>query len=101
MSDCRSGGRELDPGPVPYFCGDYEIISMVILLPSSEIISTVPLIHSRRAVVSQKPKFDHGPGPYFGGDNEIISMVILLPSADSFKKVCCQLHAKVCAQSTG
>ena len=34
-------------------------------------------------------------------DHEIISTVILLPSAESFKKGCCQLHAKVCAQSTG
>ena len=34
-------------------------------------------------------------------DHDIISTVILLSSADSFKKVCCQLHAKVCAQITG
>ena len=34
-------------------------------------------------------------------DHEIISTVILLPSADSFKKGCCQLRAKVCAQITG
>ena len=36
-------------------------------------------------------------------DHAIISMVILLPSADSiwFKKGCCQLQMKVCAQSTG
>ena len=34
-------------------------------------------------------------------DLEIISTVVLLPSADSFKKGCCQLQAKVCAQSTG
>ena len=34
-------------------------------------------------------------------DYEIISTVILLPSAESFKKDCCQLQAKVCAQSTG
>ena len=34
-------------------------------------------------------------------DREIISMVILLPSAESFKKGCCQLQAKVYAQSTG
>ena len=33
-------------------------------------------------------------------DHVIISTVILLPSADSFKKVCCQLEAKVCAQIT-
>ena len=34
-------------------------------------------------------------------DREIISTVILLPSADAFKKGCCQLQAKVCAQITG
>ena len=31
-SDCRSRGREYDPGLVPYFRGDYELISSVILL---------------------------------------------------------------------
>ena len=34
-------------------------------------------------------------------DHEINSTVFLLPSADSFKKGCCQLQAKVCAQITG
>ena len=34
-------------------------------------------------------------------DYGIISKVILLPSDKSFKKDCCQLQAKVCAQSTG
>ena len=34
-------------------------------------------------------------------DCEIISLVILFSSAESFKKDCCQLQAKVCAQSTG
>ena len=34
-------------------------------------------------------------------DHDIISTVILLPSAELFKKGCCQLQAKVCAQSTG
>ena len=34
-------------------------------------------------------------------DHETISTVILLPSAESFKKGCCQLQAKVCAQITG
>ena len=33
-------------------------------------------------------------------DREIISMAILLSSAESFKTNCCQLQAKVCAQST-
>ena len=32
-------------------------------------------------------------------DHEMISTVILLPSAESFKKGCCQLQVKVCAQS--
>ena len=56
VSDCRSRGREFDPGWSHTFV---------------EI------------------------------DHEIISTVILLPSADSFKKGCCQLQAKVCAQITG
>ena len=34
-------------------------------------------------------------------DHKILSTVILLPSADLFKKGCCQLQAKVCAQITG
>ena len=34
-------------------------------------------------------------------DHEIIATVILFPSADSFKKGCCQLQAKVCAQIIG
>ena len=34
-------------------------------------------------------------------DHEIFSTVILLLSAESFKNGCCQLQAKVCAQSTG
>ena len=34
-------------------------------------------------------------------DREIISTVILLPSADLFKKGCCQLQVKVCAQRAG
>ena len=48
---------------------------------------------------SRGHKFDPGPVPYH--DHEIISTVILLPSADSFKKGCCQLQAKICAQITG
>ena len=34
-------------------------------------------------------------------DHEMISTVILLPSPNSFKKGCCQLQEKVCAQITG
>ena len=50
LPDCRSRGREFDPGLVPYFCGDHEIISMAILLPSAD---------SRRVVVSYKRKYVH------------------------------------------
>ena len=51
---------------------------------------------------SRGSKFDPGPVPYFMEiDHEIISTVILLPSADLFKKGCCHLQAKVCAQITG
>ena len=32
---------------------------------------------------------------------DLANIVDLLPSAESFKKGCCQLQAKVCAQSTG
>ena len=32
--------------------------------------------------------------------HEITPTVILLPLADSFKKGCCKLQAKICAQST-
>ena len=48
MSDCRSRSREFDPGPVPYFRGDHEIISMASLLPSAD---------SRRVAVIYKQKY--------------------------------------------
>ena len=35
--------------------------------------------------------------PFVDIDHEINSTVILLPHVDSYKKVCCQLQAKVCA----
>ena len=47
MSDCRSRGREFDP----FVEIDHEIISAIILL--------LPLIHSRRVVVSYKRKYVH------------------------------------------
>ena len=34
-------------------------------------------------------------------DHEIISTFMLFPSPESFKKGCCQLQTKLCAQSTG
>ena len=51
-SDCRSTGREFDPGPATNFRGvDYKLISTVILLPSAESF--------RRIVVSYKRKYVH------------------------------------------
>ena len=49
-------------------------------------------------VVSSIPAQSH---TFVEIDHEIISTVSLLLSADSFKKGCCQLQAKVCAQTTG
>ena len=49
-------------------------------------------------VVSSIPAQSH---TFVEIDHGIISTVIFLPSAESFKKGCCQLQAKVCAQSTG
>ena len=57
VSDCRSRGREFDPGPVPYFRGEIKV---------------------------RNNFYGHSP-----------------PSADLFKRGCCQLQAKVCAQITG
>ena len=51
---------------------------------------------------SRGREFNLGRVPYFFEiDHRIISIVILLPFAESFKKGCCQLQAKVFAQSTG
>ena len=49
-------------------------------------------------VASSIPAWSH---TFMEIDHEIVSMVIFLPSAESFKKGCCQLQGKVCAQSTG
>ena len=50
-SDCRSRGREFDPGPSHAFVDiDHEIISATILVPSAD---------SRRVVVSYKRKYVH------------------------------------------
>ena len=45
----------------------------------------------RSGVTSSIPARSH---TFVEIDNEIVSTIILLPSAESFKKGCCQLHAK-------
>ena len=49
-------------------------------------------------VASLIPAWSH---TFMEVDHEIISTVVVLPSTESFKKDCCQLHSKLCAQSTG
>ena len=50
VSDSRSRGRMFNPRPFPYFRGDHEIITTVILLPTTG---------SRRVVASYKQKNVH------------------------------------------
>ena len=61
-------------------------------------LSTDACVTADPGVASSIPARSH---TFVEIDHEIISTVILLPSADSFKKGCCQLQAKVCAQITG
>ena len=53
VSDCRSRGREFDPGPIPYFRGDWSWNNFL------RSFSSLPLIYSRRVVVSYKRKYVH------------------------------------------
>ena len=46
VSGCRSRGREFDPGPVPYFRGDFPVRSHTFLEIDHEMISTVILLPS-------------------------------------------------------
>ena len=99
---------------------DHEIISIVILLPSAEsfkkgccqlqakapgrvaqsvtCLATDACLTADPGVASSIPARYH---TFVEIDHEIISTVIPLPSADLFKKGCCQLQVKVCAQITG
>ena len=61
-------------------------------------LATVACLTANPGVASSIPAQYH---TFVEIDHEIISTVILLPSADLFKKGCCQLQAKVCAQITG
>ena len=52
-SDCISMGPEFNPGPVPYFRGDWSWNNFL------RSFSSLPLNHSRRVVVSYKWKYMH------------------------------------------
>ena len=54
VSDCNSRGREFDPGPVPYFRGDWSWKNFYGHSPPF-----CWMIHSRRVVVSYKRKYVH------------------------------------------
>ena len=68
------------------------------VVQSVTCLATDACLTADPGVVSSIPARSH---TFVEIDHEIISTVILLPSADSFKKGCCQLQAKVCAQITG
>ena len=76
--------------PLTYkFIISYRVAQSVTCLATDACLTAIP------GVASSIPARSH---IFVEIDHEIISTVILLPSADSFKKGCCQLQAKVCAQ---
>ena len=74
-----------------YYHAPARIAQLVTCLATDECLTADPV------VVSLIPAQPH---TFVEIDHKIISTVILLPSAKSFKKGCCQLQAKVSAQST-
>ena len=74
------------------------LIYAKIFSQSVTCLATYAYLTADPGVASSIPARSH---TFVEIDHEIISTVILLPSADSFKKGCCQLQAKVCAQITG
>ena len=67
-------------------------------MQSVTCLATDACLTADPGVTSSIPAWSH---TFFAIDHEKISTVILLPFADLFKKVCCQLQAKVCARITG
>ena len=68
------------------------VVQSVTCLATDAILSADPGVES---------SIPAGPHTFVEINYEIIFTVILLLSTESFKKDCCQLQAKVCAQSTG
>ena len=79
-----------------YFCSNINMPGRVA--QSVTCLATDACLTAYPGVASSIPVRSH---TFVEIDHEMISTVILLPSADSFKKGCCQLQAKVCAQITG
>ena len=86
-----------------WFCPNTNLFGFIISIPgrvaqSVTCLATDACLTEDPGVASSIPARYH---TFVEIDHEIISTVILLPSADLFKKGCCQLQAKVCAQITG
>ena len=80
---------------------DFTVLTVLIpgrVAQSVTCLATDACLTADPLVASSIPARSH---TFVEIDHEIISTVILLPSADTFKKGCCQLQAKVCAQFTG
>ena len=84
---------------VPYYiCIKHKCYGPGRVAQSVTCLATDACLFADPGVASLIPARSH---TFVEIDHEIISTVILLPSADLFKKGCCQLQAKVCAQITG
>ena len=81
-----------------YICCTYSNASPGRVAQSVTCLATDACLTADPGVASSIPVLSH---TFVETDHEMISTVILLPSADSFKKGCCQLQVKVCAQITG
>ena len=78
--------------------GSFEYTQRVYVAQSVTCLATDACLTADPGVASSIPARYH---TFVEIDHEIISTVILLPSAVLFKKGCCLLQAKVCAQITG
>ena len=78
-----------------YFCLIKHAVNLLLSVSFYRLVQTV---RHKSGVASSIPTWSH---IFVEIDHKIIYSVILLPSAESFKKGCCQLQAKECAQSTG
>ena len=89
--------------PFPGFSHNLPQVSIITKIPgriaqSVTHLATESSMTSDPRVTSLIPARSH---TFVEIDHEIISTIIRLPSAESFKKGCCQLQVKVCAQSAG
>ena len=88
----------IELAPSPYFFVSSICLAYMNMFARFDENPAMTCLTADPGVASSIPARSH---TFVEIDHEIISTVILLPSADSFKKGCCQLQAKVCAQITG